>query len=240
MPSYTVSGSPRLEQTGPLSGHLNKEKNILYFQNFGGGGVGLGLLLGPLGAAANASMIEGNTKKDIERLESKIDIKPRELFAAAAHESGVLLPDSAGSSSPIATPYLYVSKVEDGQLQVAAALLVAQGAGAQQWTGKYMYQLPQRLSMDELANLSPSSLDQLKADLQKSFGALLTHILSEKQEHQSQEQKVFFKSDLLSPRFDLQMLGSLVRDEGTVVWVRTLDGVYGIQKTKIWFEIQKS
>lgn len=240
-PGYALAThSPRLEATNHTTGHLNSDKTILYFQNYGGGGAGLGLLLGPLGVAANVSMIDSNTKKDIGLLGGKIDINPGVLLTAAAQSSGVVLSDSVGGKAASVTPYLYVSRVDEGQLQLAAAMLVAHGTGAGQWNGKYMYQLPQRFSAQELANLSVESLAQLKAEAQKGYGALLSQIRSERQERQSLEQKVFFKSDLLSPRNDLQMLGSLISDEGSMVWLRTLDGVYGIHKSKVWFEIQKS
>jgi hypothetical protein len=64
------------------AGRDRLHRNILYFQNYGGGGAGLGLLLGPIGVAANMSMIESNTKQ--EQLRDKIAIDPPAVFSAAA------------------------------------------------------------------------------------------------------------------------------------------------------------
>ena len=57
--------SPVLDQVNHTVQHLNDEKDIIYFQTYGGGGVGLGLLAVRLGVLAIVKMIEGATMKDI-------------------------------------------------------------------------------------------------------------------------------------------------------------------------------
>lgn len=62
---------------------LNDTNTILYEQSFGGGGVGLGVLLGPLGVAANIAAIEGRTEKEAALLHDKVGINPQELLKQA-------------------------------------------------------------------------------------------------------------------------------------------------------------
>ncbi|HVE52127.1 MAG TPA: hypothetical protein VNB23_01955 [Ramlibacter sp.] len=64
---YALERSPLLDQTSHTAMHLDRERRILYQQSLGGGGVGVGLLLGPLGVAANIAMIEANTKADVAK-----------------------------------------------------------------------------------------------------------------------------------------------------------------------------
>ena len=63
-----------------------------------GGGAGLGILLGPLGALANGKLIESQTTADAALLNDKGNLMPRTLFADAAQKNGLVL-----GTSPEAT-----------------------------------------------------------------------------------------------------------------------------------------
>jgi hypothetical protein len=223
-----------------MTQHLDKDKSVLYFQNYGGGGAGLGILLGPLGVAANISMIESNTKKDVEQLRDKVNVRPREIFAEVAKRRGLGVSSSPTDQKLKVTPYLYVSKTEGETLLLASALIIEQGAGADKWTGKYMYQLPLKFSISELSQLSDSATAQLGEAVATGFMQLLMNIGSESPERFVQEKKITFKSDLVNPRFDFEMMGTLIADDGNVVWIRTVGGVFALRKANVSFVVQKS
>lgn len=237
---YALSQSPLLESTNHMTQHLDKDKSVLYFQNYGGGGAGLGLLLGPIGVAANIAMIESNTKKDAEQLRDKVSVNPREIFAEVAQRHGLSISSTPTDQKPKVTPYLYVSKTEGDLLLLSSALIIEQGAGAEKWTGKYMYQLPMKYSVNELSKLGDNETAQLKDAVAMGFSQLVKNVSSESPERFAQEKKITFKSDLVNPRFDFEMIGSLISDDGDVVWVRTVGGVFALRRANVSFTVQKS
>jgi hypothetical protein len=237
--SYVLNVSGELEQTSYMLQYLNKDKTMLYFQNFGGGGAGLGLL-GPLGVAANISMIETNTKTDVDHLQGKINVSPREVFMDAAKQKGFELDLSTSPSpKPSVTPYLYFSKTEGDVVLAGAAILVRSGSGAAPWKGKYLYQLPLKYKIDELASLDANATEQLKAAAREGFTKLIAHLSDENQDRFAKEQQILLKSDLLSPRFSFQMIANKIAEDGSVVWVRTQGGVFAIQKSNVSIEQPK-
>jgi hypothetical protein len=237
---YTLSRSALVENTSHVTQHLDKDKSVLYFQNYGGGGVGLGLLLGPLGVAANVAMIEGVSKKDAEQLRDKISVRPREIFAEVAARQGLNVSAELASQKLKVTPYLYVSKTEGDILLVSSALIIEHEAGADKWTGKYMYQLPLKYSISELSKLGDGETAQLREAVAAGFAQLVTNIRAESPERLALEQKVLFKSDFVNPRFDYEMFGSLIAEDSSVVWIRTVNGVYALRKPNVSFTVQKS
>ena len=91
--TFSLAHSKVVEDERHGTRHLDAAKSIVYSQNFGGGGAALGLLLGPLGVAANISMIDSNTEADAVRLRGKLTLAPRELFLAAATQQGLEVVD---------------------------------------------------------------------------------------------------------------------------------------------------
>ncbi len=237
--SYSLALSPQIENTNHVTQHLDTEKGIVYHQNFGGGGAALGLL-GPFGVAANIAMIESNTKKDAEQLRGKVSVRPREIFAEVAKSQGLSM--SPGTTEPkrSITPYLYVSKTEGEMLLLASALIIEQGTGAEKWTGRYMYQLPQKYTVSELSQLNDSTSAQLREAVATGFSLLLKNISAETPERLEQEQKILLTSDFITPRFSFEMYGSLISNGDEIVWIRTVSGVYGVRKPHITFTVDKS
>lgn len=224
--SYSLSRSALLDQTSQTIAHLDSDRDILYMQEFGGGGVVTGLLFGPLGVAANVAMINAQTESDAELLKNKIGIKPRDVFIERAQQKALKLSDSAEAKI---TPYLYVLKTNGEQMLVATALLIEQGDGKSKWTGKYMYQLPEKYSKQELANLDTSQRQQLSADVRQGFDVLLDYITNERPA--MGERTITFKSDFLAPRLDFDLTGALISQNDDVAWVRTYGGIFALRKS---------
>lgn len=235
---HVVAKSALVEQTNHMTEHLDSGKQIVYFQNAGGGGVAVGLLLGPIGVAANMAAIGSVTKADADVLRGKVDVDPRTLFLEAARDRHFPIVD-AGKGNPKVSPYLYVAKTEGENLIVATALIVDQGEGASKWTGKYMYQLPGAYTLSSLSHPTEESNARIRQAAGEGYRALLQHMLAERAAGLAQERPIEFHSAVLSPRFDLGMTGALIGVENDLVWIRTVGGVYGLRKTDVAYKIQK-
>lgn len=223
---YSLSRSALLDQTSQTTTHLDSDRDILYMQEFGGGGIATGLLLGPLGVAANMAMINAQTESDAELLKDKIGIQPRQVFIERAQQKALKLNDGAEAKI---TPYLYVLKTNGEQMLIATALLIEQGEGKSKWTGKYMYQLPGKYSKQELARLDASQQQQLSADVSRGFDVLLDYITHE--QPAMGERTITFKSDFLAPRLNFDLTGALISQNADVTWVRTYGGIFALRKS---------
>ncbi len=246
-----LARTPMLDQTNHMAKHLDDKKNVLYFQNFGGGGATVGLLLGPLGVAANIKAIDSNTLKDVEVLRGKLESDPVGAFKSAAAAGAVVVHEQPNGTASRATPYLYVVKMqqEPDVLAIAAALIVEspqdkagnrKNAPARaEWQYKYMYQLAGRFTPASLAALDDSAKAQLQRELEAGYGAILAMMARDTAESAAKEQKVKFKSPFLVPRFDLEQIGSLIAEQADVVWIRNPTGVYGIRRESYQPQLQQ-
>lgn len=239
--TFSLAHSKAVEDERHAVRHLDAAKSIVYSQNFGGGGAALGLLLGPLGVAANASMIDSNTEADAVRLRGKLTLAPRELFLAAATQQGLEVVDDAAAGVPgrtLATPYLFVSKTDNDRLLTAAAVRLEYGQGADQWSGVYMYQLPSSYQLDDLARLTPEMQARLGTEAAQGFSALAAFIAKEAPQQDGQpkggtEKDFSYKSDLLTPRIEIEMNGRFIARSGDLIWFRSFGGVYAVRTSNI-------
>lgn len=221
------------------SNHVDAEKNIIYFQNQGGGGVAVGLLLGPFGVAANAAMINAKTNEDIDAIKNKVKLNPIQIFTETAKTNGLQTKAEGSNSIAKASPYVYIVKSDDQNLLVASALLVEQTGAEGKWTGKYMYQLPITTTVDELSKNGEALSKNIEALAYDGFSEIIKSIKLETQEKVQAEKKIIFKSSFVNPRFDFDMLASLIQDNKDVVWIRTFSGVYALNKKNISYRISK-
>lgn len=239
--TYVIAKSETTIQTNHMTQHLDAGQSIVYFQNQGGGGVGLGLLLGPLGVAANISMIEKVTLSDVEQLKGKLPIDPVALFRSAAIQTNSDIADQVRESTVRATPYLRVSKTDESTIHVTAALVLEQaGTGPQEWKANYSYQLPGSFSVSSLAQLDDSTKATLASDIRAAFQDILNFVARDTQSSASVEQPIQFKSAYVTPRFEFEQFGSLISDDGNVVWVRAVGGIFAIRKPQVTYSVRKS
>ncbi|WP_398498341.1 hypothetical protein [Variovorax sp.] len=242
--TFSLAHSKVVEDERHGTRHLDAAKSIVYSQNFGGGGAALGLLLGPLGVAANISMIDSNTEADAVRLRGKLTLAPRELFLAAATQQGLEVVDDAAAGAAgaagrtLATPYLFVSKTDNDRLLTAAAVRLEYGQGADQWSGVYMYQLPSSYQLDDLARLTPEMQARLGTEAAQGFSALAAFIAKEAPQQDGQakggtEKDFSYKSDLLTPRIEIEMNGRFIARSGDLIWFRSFGGVYAVRTSNI-------
>ncbi len=237
--SFYLGRVKALDVTDHMTQHVDGSRNILYFQNFGGGGAGLGLLLGPLGVAANMSMIESNTKQEVEQLRDKIAIDPPAVFLAAARRAGTVAQASATADAPPASPYLYIAKTDPETLVMAAGLVVESADAAAPWTRKYMLQLPGTYTLASLAALDPQASSRIARELEDAYVAVLRLLPTESAEAIEKEPSVRFKSPFITPRFEFELLAKLVAADADVVWVRLPTGLFGVRRSHITYTLEK-
>lgn len=167
--SYSLGGLKDDEASDNMHRFLDDKHAVLYSQMQGGGGVAVGLLLGPLGAAANAAAIKSQTEKDAVLLKDKLSIDAPGMFSASmARVQG--FDAVAPGQAPSLAPALLVQKIDDAHVRVASMLQVTSGPAGKENKRRYVYVAPQVYSKDQLAaGLNQEQLGHLSADLRTGF-----------------------------------------------------------------------
>jgi hypothetical protein len=220
-----------LNQTSGTLMHINENKDVLYQQNFGGGGAALGILLGPIGVAANMAAIESNTKDDVQALFGKAQVDPNEVFKDMVQQAGFTVVEKS-ASNPGLTPYVLVSKGENEILYFASAVIAEyqDPAAPKKWVGRYLYQIDTSLPKAALAQgLTDERRAGLRASLRKGFEELL-QIYKKDADGSLPGTDITFKSEFVTPRFDYALLGQLLSDEPDRVCIRSYSGVFSLPK----------
>ena len=186
---------------------LNDDKTVLYLQNHGGGGVAVGLLLGPLGVLANVEMIKAQTEKDAAILKDKLSVNVSGDFSKAlTTEPMVALIDSP--TSALISPYLFVVNVDNDHIHFAALVVVDYGPSGSKWTRQYIYELPDVYGKSQIATgLSESQLAALSDHLLIGFQwDVRTYVLDAAGTFKPQE-SAKLGSDFVTPRIQIQLAG---------------------------------
>jgi hypothetical protein len=225
---HSVGTNPLVEKSyGHTLRPLDDNNSILYYQNFGGGGVALGLL-GPFGVAANMAMIEKNTDSDVALLKGKLELNPQAIFSEIASEYPSLSLSNAPQTTAVRiTPLLNVVKQEDEQLLFGCSILVDFTATGTSWVGKYVYQLPLKYTKAEVAHgLSVAQRTALVDQAGIGFRAIAKLYLDDRDKKLIAKRELRYKSTFVEPRFDFEYLGQELPSQGQRINVRTLNTVY--------------
>lgn len=196
----------------PTSDHMHRyldaKQSELYMQNLGGGGVGLGLLLGPLGVLANVAAIKKQTEDDAALLHGKLPLDVKRLFIASLASAPTLKQVDGTGSAPSFAPLLYVEKIDDAHVRFASLLYVKSTLDGKPWIRQYMYELPDSYSRDELARgLSNVQLDRLAADAEVGFQWIAATYASDVAGSFQPRQQGVIHSDFVTPRFQIPFRG---------------------------------
>lgn len=242
MPSqkYGLAKSETIEKTNHMTQKINSEQSVFYFQNQGGGGAGLGILLGPLGAAANIKMIENTTIADVGKIKERINLNPEVALQQAANSTNFIVQSSVNNNDIKVTPFVLISKTDETTVHVSAAVFFEGAEGQNKWTRRYQYQLPGKYTVDELSALSEDKMKEMQMASVTAYTMLLKHIAEERDESIALERKITFNSPYMSPRFDIEMVGSLVAEREGRVWVRTVMGVNAIAPEYVKYQFIKN
>ncbi|MBM7072901.1 hypothetical protein JQC92_12810 [Shewanella sp. 202IG2-18] len=238
---HEIYKSPLLAETSHVLKHINSDEDILYYQTFGGGGVGVGLLLGPIGVAANIAAINSNTEEDVKLLKGKINLSPVTLFKKASVKNDFSLSSNAVDSIKV-TPYLYVSKTDSEQLLFASAILVETLPGSKNnWVGKYMYQTQLKIPKSDIADgINDEELKMLTDNFEQGMQEVIKLYSSDRRGLLKTEQPITFISDFVSPRFKLELLGEKAPTTNQREVIRTVGGIYSLPTDLVEIKLKKS
>lgn len=190
-----------------MHGFLDADHTILYMQNQGGGGVAVGLLLGPLGVAANVAAIRKQTERDVAAFQDKLSIDAAHLFAdTAAGIDGLSLDGPAGA--PVVSPMLLVEKVDETHVRFAALLYVKGKQGSKAWSRQYVYETVDVYTPQQLGQgLEPAQLERLAADVREGFAWTATTLASDIAGAFHPAQKKVLRSSFVTPRTEIPLSG---------------------------------
>lgn len=190
-----------------MHGFLDAGHTILYMQNQGGGGVAVGLLLGPLGVAANIAAIKKQTAHDVTALQGKLPVEANRLFADAA--SGIQgLSFDGGRGAPVVSPMLLVEKVDETHVRFAALLHVQGKQGSKAWTRQYVYEAPDVFTTEQLTKgLEASQMERLSADVREGFAWAATTFATDVAGTFHPVQKKVLRSSFVTPRTEIPLNG---------------------------------
>lgn len=230
---FAIARSSLLDYTDHRVRHIDTDKNVVYSQDFGGGGAALALLIGPLGAVANVKMIEANTDRDVALLKGKIPVDPVEVFRKTAKKEKFRLLESAEGNAIRISPWIFLVKTQEDHISLAAALMVENDLSRVEWTGQYLYQLPLGYSVAELANPTKSVAADIESTLATGYVELLKMLETERAGAALSEKDIAFKSTFVNPRYNFELLGRLVSETSDRVCIRTYNAVYSLPKSTV-------
>lgn len=229
----SVVHSTALDETSHIIVHLDEAHEVVYAQSFGNS-VAVGVMLGPLGVLANVAATKAVTENDLAKLKGKIPVSASAVFSLAADETKLQLAEQRTDGGVKLSPYLYLVKLSDGKVLLAAALLVeVPNPGGAATQARYMYQLPLRYSVDELAAASPAMLDNIAKQLQTGYVEMIRFYQNDKPATMARERLVKYRSDFLSPRFDFEAPGKVVAQKADRIWIRHSFGVAAVLRPNI-------
>jgi len=190
---------------------LNDTNTILYEQSFGGGGVGLGVLLGPLGVAANIAAIKGRTEKEAALLHDKVGIDPQELLKQALAGSELKVANASEPQAATIKPALDVVSMGDHDLRFAITLRVDRHPAGKEWAGSYLWLLRTTSTREAVAaGLSDSDRQALEQEAASAFKELVAIYVQDAKGALPNGAQVRFHSSFLAPRFKLTYNGVTV------------------------------
>ncbi len=188
------SGALALVVVGP--GHfLDEQRRITYRQEFGGGGLAVGLLFGPLGAGANAAAIQNANEKEAEALRGRFPFTPDSVMAKALQARGDA---AAGVHEARIVPSLHVTRDQEGRLIFWAIVDVTIG----EWSSRYSSLAQGRIPLVEVAQGLPADgMTNLEWAIQAAYARALDTIAADVAGTLTGFKPVKAELPALSPRF---------------------------------------
>lgn len=175
--------------------YLDEARRMTYRQEFGGGGLATGLLLGPLGAAANAKAIQNANERESAALRGKFPFRVDDLLGRALAARPAV--EGATVEAEL-TPSLFVTRDANERLIFWAILDVSIG----EWRGRYSALMQGRVPLaDATQGLSGEPLRNLEWGLQSAYANALDAMTADIAGQLAGFSKQHAKIEALSPRF---------------------------------------
>jgi hypothetical protein len=215
---------------------LNDENNVLYRQEFGGGGAALGVLLGPIGVAANAAAIGSATSADVELLKGKLPLDPTALYRDVAKDFPELAEPNIDVKSVAVrvSPKVLIVKAEGEVLLLGCTLTVDYRPAGLKWVGHYVYQTTLKYAKAEVAqNLTSDQIKRANAELRAGFQALTALYFDDLHGKLPLGHDVRFKSAYLSPRNLFELHGQQLPGTADRAVIRGTSATYSFPRAGI-------
>lgn len=238
---YRLGRSAPLELESHTVAFLDEARRTRLLQNFGGGGVGVGVLLGPVGVLANAAGIKSTTKADGALLRGAFELNVHGEFAAAAQAAGFRA-DGGADGAPLVAPYFEIVRIDDERFALGAVLVLELGAVHGGWRGVYNSQLDAQLTRAELAApLSVERRQAIAAALRAGFAEAIALARADVNgELPPPSAEVMFKSEYLTPRIAFEMAAQQLDARGDKVLLRTYGGVLSLQRDQVEIKVKRA
>lgn len=226
-------GGPPLSTPDQFRRYLDKDESVIYFQNYGGGGVALGLLAGPLGVLANAKMIEGVTEADAAAMRGKLDVDVRERFRATLGAHPAFVADDNGA---VFSPYLLVEKIDDAHIKFASMLVVDLSPAGTKWSRRYIYELPDTYTKAQLfSGLTAEQVQTIAAHLETGMNWTLSTFQKEARGELKPGKKQQASSEFVTPRITVAQIAYRFDSEpGRAAFVSG-DAIYSLDEASVKF-----
>lgn len=225
--NYQLFENPAIKAESHVQVHLDEAKDITYVQNFGGGGVAVGVAFGPLGVLANISMIQAETDADVEKLYGKLPLPVGVMFGQAAANQAVSYDET---SNVRFHPFVMVVRDEDEMLRMGTALIVEvpQQDGTV-WNGRYTHQTSLHLPIDDIADgLSDAEHTQIHSAIEQSFDDIVALYVNDRTGKYTELEHVLFESTFLSPRIMFEINGKVLERSDDRVTLRSGAGLISL------------
>lgn len=234
LPAHSVGPNPEVEGGfNHTSRPLDDKNSIIYAQNFGGGGVALGLL-GPFGVAANIALIAQATETDVGLLKGKIPLDPQVIFSEVLSEQPRLNTKTPTDKAVRLSALLNVVKQQDEKLFFGCTVLVDYRPTGTNWHGRYVYQLPLEYTKAEVAQgLSTDQRNTLTSQVREGFRTLVKLYLDDTGGALVSKRDIKFKSTFVLPRFDFELTGQELPSEDQRINIRSVGAVYSLPKNYV-------
>jgi hypothetical protein len=204
---------------------LNASNSITYEQQFGGGGAGLGVLLGPIGVAANVAAIKKRTETETQALFDKVALDPVALLASLLEEAAISRASETSPTTFTMKPHVRIVSSGNENVWIAAGIDVSDSA--QPWTGKYLAQLAGEWPRSELAvGLSPDRSHELEAQVKAALREALRLYIDDAAGKLTSTDKVNFTAPFMSPRIKFQLYGMVLPSDEAHKVFRSTGGIF--------------
>jgi len=213
---------------------LDDAKSIIYRQEYGGGGVAVGLMLGAVGVMANRAAIKNETLADVELLKNKLPVRPLALYQDVATEFPELAIPAAHTKAVRIIPEVLVVRTDDEMLLIGCRLIVNYTSVGRPWIAIYTYQTDLKFPKAEVAQgLNPEQATKLRGQLRHGFLSLTGLYLDDVKTQSAPGKIVYFKSAFLTPRIMRSMVGQEQKGPGDRVVLRGRRGVLSFPRASV-------
>lgn len=204
---------------------VNASNSILYEQQFGGGGAGVGVLFGPLGVAANMAAIKKRTESESQALFGKVALDPVALLASLFEEAAIARASETSATTFTMKPHVNIVSQGNEKVWIAAGIDVSDSS--EPWTGKYLAQLPGEWPLGELtAGLAPERAQALEVQVRAALREALQLYLDDAAGNLKGTEKVNFTAPYMSPRIKFQLYGMVLPSDEARKVFRSIGGIF--------------